>query len=257
MRVAGTVRGEDAKPLKSGSFKQALHQVKGAARTDAGRVNPVGRTGTNPGVAVSSRVRVASAQRARVDGRPGPGTPEGLALSRQQMHADAGRLLTDRRDGQGHQNERASERLLEMISRELCDAPGTSPEIARAPGPAAGLPVHGPSESSAGGSAPLPYGLEGVRSGRSPAGPETAATRAASALELVTKIEAFVRSQRPALALTLNSGFGTKVEIERLGPKQVAVKVHGRGGPPAPEDLARLRDELRARGLTLSALSVS
>jgi hypothetical protein len=85
-----------------------------------------------------------------------------------------------------------------------------------------------------------------------------AAAHAAQAVELIEKIEIFVRSQRPALALTLNNSLGARVEIERIGPKEIALKVVGTGGiPPNAEDLGRIREEMKARGLKVGALSVA
>lgn len=81
--------------------------------------------------------------------------------------------------------------------------------------------------------------------------------KAASAVQLIEKIEAFVKSQRPGLSLTLDGSIGARVEIERLGPKEVALRVVGKNGPPAPEDIGRIREEMRARGLKVGALSVA
>jgi hypothetical protein len=81
--------------------------------------------------------------------------------------------------------------------------------------------------------------------------------KAASAVELIEKIETFMKSSRPALAITLQGSLGARVEIERLGPKEVAVRVVGKNGPPSAEDIGRIRDEIRARGLKVGALSVA
>ncbi|MBL8952282.1 MAG: hypothetical protein JNK82_16000 [Myxococcaceae bacterium] len=89
------------------------------------------------------------------------------------------------------------------------------------------------------------------------AGKNDSESKAASAVELIEKIETFVKSQRPGLALTLDGSLGARVEIERLGPKEVAIRVVGKNGPPAPEDIGRIREEMRARGLKVGALSVA
>ncbi|MEO6119208.1 MAG: hypothetical protein ABIP12_00855, partial [Terriglobales bacterium] len=49
--------------------------------------------------------------------------------------------------------------------------------------------------------------------------------KAAKAIALIERIETFVRSQRPGLALTLNNSLGAHVEIERIGPKEIALKL--------------------------------
>jgi hypothetical protein len=83
-------------------------------------------------------------------------------------------------------------------------------------------------------------------------------TRAAQAMALIEKIELFVRSaERPSLALTLNNSLGARVEIERLGPQEVALRLVGQRGPPSPEAVGRIRDALYARGLRLAAISVA
>jgi hypothetical protein len=87
--------------------------------------------------------------------------------------------------------------------------------------------------------------------------PDTEATRATQAVALIERIETFVKSQRPALALTLNNSLGAHVEIERIGPREVALKLVGHRGPPSADTVSRIRDELRARGIKVGALSVA
>ncbi len=82
-------------------------------------------------------------------------------------------------------------------------------------------------------------------------------TKAAQAVALIERIELFVKSQRPGLALTLNNSLGAHVEIERMGPREIALKLVGHRGPPSAEAVSRIRDELRARGLKVGALSVA
>lgn len=82
--------------------------------------------------------------------------------------------------------------------------------------------------------------------------------RAAQAVALIERIELFVKAaKRPALELTLNNSLGARVEIERLGPGEVAIKLVGQRGPPSPDTVSRIRDELRARGLKVAAMSVA
>lgn len=84
----------------------------------------------------------------------------------------------------------------------------------------------------------------------------TPEVRAAQAAALIERIDTFVRSQRPALALTLNNSLGARVEIEKLGPGRIALKLVGQNGPPNADTVNRIRDELEARGLKVGALSV-
>jgi hypothetical protein len=80
--------------------------------------------------------------------------------------------------------------------------------------------------------------------------------KAEQALALIEKIEVFVKSQRPSMALTLNNSLGTKVEIERVGPKQIALKLLGQKGPVSVETVSRIKDELARRGLTVTSFRV-
>ncbi|MFP2911240.1 hypothetical protein ACLESD_40685 [Pyxidicoccus sp. 3LFB2] len=44
------------------------------------------------------------------------------------------------------------------------------------------------------------------------------------------------------------------MEVERTGPREVALRIQGRRGPLPTEELSRLRDALEARGLRLRSL---
>jgi hypothetical protein len=64
-----------------------------------------------------------------------------------------------------------------------------------------------------------------------------------------------VKSQRPALSLSLRGALDATVEVERTGPREVALRIiQGRNGPLPSEDVARLREALEARGLRLRSL---
>jgi hypothetical protein len=85
----------------------------------------------------------------------------------------------------------------------------------------------------------------------------TPEVRAAQAAALIERIDTFVRGQRPALALTLNNSLGARVELEKLGPGRIALRLVGQSGPPSPDTVNRIREELEARGLKIGALSVA
>ena len=60
------------------------------------------------------------------------------------------------------------------------------------------------------------------------------------------------------LSVMFSAGaFQAEVLLERTGPREVAVMVRGKNGPPPPQELARLREELQRRGLKLSSLSIT
>ena len=93
------------------------------------------------------------------------------------------------------------------------------------------------------------------------AGARAAATqntlRAHYALRLTKQICAFVKSERPTAKMTLNNALAAKVEIERVGPNEVALTVVGHHGPPSPESVTRIREEMASRGLRIAVLAVA
>ena len=138
------------------------------------------------------------------------------------------------------QAEKVDARVLSLIVKELESAfDGEPPHVERAAN------CDGKSQPFRADAPPPP-----VKSAEAPA-------RAEQAVALIERIETFVRSSRPALALTLNNSLGARVEIERLGPGQVALKLIGQKGPPSADAVSRIREELRARGLKVGALSVA
>ena len=151
---------------------------------------------------------------------------------------------------------RRKERVVELITRELVAAFEDGGAAA-----ANDLP-HKPSSAPHPG-VQAPQGYPADASSAKPQIPsgeleKLSGDRAAQAVALIEKIEVFVKStQRPALELTLNNSLGARVEIERLGPGEVALKLVGKRGPPPPEAVSRIRDELAARGLKVAAMSVA
>jgi len=175
------------------------------------------------------------------------------------MGADASKLSQARADGLGAQEERIDRRVLELIVKEL--SVELTPDWGARGGSGGG---GGP------GAQPEPDGkrdrsprLEGDGASAGAANPPTEnrsttrPTRAPAAVELVRRIETFLKSERPALALTIGGTLNARVELERTGRQQVAVKVAGTNGPPPPGEIARIREEIAARGLKLSSLSVA
>jgi hypothetical protein len=150
---------------------------------------------------------------------------------------------------------RRKERVVELITRELVAAFDDGGAAA-----ANDLPQK-PSSAHPGAQAPQGYPADASSAKPQPPSGElekASGDRAAQAVALIEKIEVFVKStQRPALELTLNNSLGARVEIERLGPGEVALKLVGKRGPPPPEAVNRIRDELAARGLKVAAMSVA
>ncbi|RKH58839.1 hypothetical protein [Corallococcus llansteffanensis] len=179
------------------------------------------------------------------------GSPETLRQARQGMHVEMQRLGTVRQEAQAEGHEQATHRASDLIARELERSLRSEARPA---------PVQAPTPSSTrtdspAGSAPLASVTEG-RGAAVGAGPasSTPVAQVESMLALIEKIEVFVKSQRPALGLSLRGSLEATVEVERTGPREVALRIQGRHGPVPTEDVARLRDALEARGLRLSVL---
>jgi hypothetical protein len=72
------------------------------------------------------------------------------------------------------------------------------------------------------------------------------------ALALVERIERFVRSGRPSLALTLRGGAG-ELEVQRVARGAIALRLSS-PRPPSANELGELRQALEARGLSVRSL---
>ncbi len=87
-----------------------------------------------------------------------------------------------------------------------------------------------------------------------PAAPTSVAEeRVDRAMALVERIDRFVRSGRPALALTLRGGLPGRLELQRVGPGVISLRLSS-PRPPAPSELGELRQALEARGLSVQSL---
>ncbi|MBZ4415979.1 hypothetical protein [Myxococcus sp. RHSTA-1-4] len=255
-------------PSESGAAKQAPDGArfkKALQQADPRRMPPRGTTPEVPGTARPgvSAVRAPALPLARASSpvvataRGALASPENLVRTRQVMHLEAQRLGTFRSEASTQVQERTEQRVTELIARELSRdlrAPPPPPLEARPP-PGATSPEPGrhgmdapPQESRA---------VASVAAGgasASGAGEPGPGARTEAALELIERIEVFVKSQRPALSLSLRGGLDATVEVERTGPREVALRIQGRNGPLPSEDLARLREGLEARGLRLRSL---
>jgi hypothetical protein len=202
------------------------------------------------------RATVATGQ-AVAHARSALATPENLGRVRQGMNAESHRLQNTRAEAQSVAHERTEHRVTELIARELTR--DLRPEPASAPG--AARPASPPSVETERGTAPeeaSPSTGE-VRMGAASAGvssPEApdAQLKAQAALELIERIEVFVKSQRPALKMSLGGALNATVEVERTGPREVALRIQGRQGPVPSEELSRIREALEAKGLRLRSL---
>lgn len=246
-------------------FQQALQQV-GPRRTTPGGAPPRGTTatprtgGTPPSGAPGGFSVRAPASTARATGpvlataRGALASPENLGRTRQAMHSEAQRLGTVRGEAGAQVQERTEQRLTDLVARELARDFRAPPPPAPEARPPPGTPS--PPERQQGADAPVTESRAMTQGSPGAASVEevSPASRAEAALELIERIEVFVKSQRPALSLSLRGGLDATVEVERTGPREVALRIQGRRGPLPSEDVARLRDALEARGLRLRSL---
>ncbi|WP_141619501.1 hypothetical protein [Myxococcus sp. AB036A] len=255
-REPTTGSGQTKSSADGERFKKALDEADARStqpRPQRSGLSPrsAARTGPTPTLLARAAGPVLTAQRGAVS------SPESLGLKRQAMHVEVQRLGTVRSESQALGQERTEQRLHDLIARELSKdlrpALPVQPEARPAPGPPPPdekRPLQEPMGSenatavtaSAGGAA------------HAPAEEVNPAARAEAAMALIERIEVFVKSQRPALSMSLHGHLDATVEVERTGPREVSLRIQGRHRPVAAEDLSRLRDALEARGLKLSSL---
>jgi uncharacterized membrane protein len=255
MKVDGRNEAAPARPASEpGRFQEALKK----APPEAAKV-PV-RPGQTARAAVATTRgaagTVATAGLARTPQRGAFASAEHLGQVRQGMNTESHRLRDVR--GEAHQTsqERMHQRLTDLVARELTREPRAEPPAARShpvlqglePPPAPSTPLE--ALSAAGGTSP------GAAGAKAPEPPNPEA-RVQAALELIEKIEVFVKSQRPALAMHLGGTLDATVEVERTGEREVALRILGRRGRLPQKDLARIREALAERGLKLSAFVTS
>ncbi|WP_256572004.1 hypothetical protein [Myxococcus guangdongensis] len=180
-------------------------------------------------------------------------SPERLGMARQAMHVESHRLGTVRSEAQVVNQERTEQRLTELVVREVSRQAAQLPSM-REPSPRA-EPVLGDGARAA---PTQEVALPEVRpsaSASTGASPPEPPSRVESTLEVIERIEVLVKSQRPALSLSVRGSLHATVEVERTGPREVALRIQGHQGPVPDTELTRLRDALEARGLRLRSLS--
>ncbi|GEN09367.1 hypothetical protein SAMN05443572_10918 [Myxococcus fulvus] len=181
-------------------------------------------------------------------------SPERLGMARQAMHVESYRLGTVRSEAQGVNQERTEQRLTELVVREVSRQAAHFPTTRESSSPRT-EPV--PVDSSR----PVPTQEGTLPEARQSASASTGASppeppsRVESTLEVIERIEVLVKSQRPALSLSVRGSLHATVEVERTGPREVALRIQGHQGPVPDTELTRLRDALEARGLRLRSLS--
>ncbi|HEY1334749.1 MAG TPA: hypothetical protein VGF31_10875, partial [Myxococcaceae bacterium] len=230
-------RGEQPRPPRQ-RFEETLR-----ART--------GRSTRRPPIPPRQE-RKATAGRPLHDGLradPTPGELRGLA--RREMDRGARQRVADGRAATSQATGRLEVRSADLLRAALRteEALRTQPVAPASPTP---VDVFAPCTSEA--------SLVGAGVQAAP-GPVASASvpgtegRVERALALVERIERFVRSGRPSLALTLRGAAPARLEVERVAPGAVSLRLSSTRPPPASE-LRELRQALEARGLSVSSFDV-
>lgn len=254
MKVNGRNEEAPARPAsESGRFQEALKKAPPQAAKAPARPIPAAR---NTGATVrGATAAVPTAGLARTPQRAAFASAEHLGQVRQGMNAEAHRLRDVCGEAQQTSQERMHQRLTDLVARELAREPRAEPGSSHstplspeAETPPATSPVEAPSAAEG----PHRGGVEGAATrAPEPANPEA---RVQATLELIEKLEVFVKSQRPALAMRLGGALDATVEVERTGEREVALRIQGRRGGLPQKELLRIREALAERGLKLSAL---
>lgn len=247
-------RSESTQP-----FKALLDEVRRTSSNPPGLKKKPDSTppAIAPVKADASRAATQKIARATVVAAQTQATAHATVQARASVEREAGRLesarahhvttaenhTTARAESTESAEQKTNARVVDLIVKELVA------EFETRPGGAASQKVGNPLQPISSLNE-LPFALP------APQPRPTPEVRAAQAAALIERIDTFVRSQRPALALTLNNSLGARVEIEKLGPGRIALKLVGQNGPPDADTVNRIRDELEARGLKVGALSV-
>ncbi|MFY1825456.1 hypothetical protein ACN47A_06035 [Myxococcus fulvus] len=180
-------------------------------------------------------------------------SPERLGLVRQAMHVESHRLGAVRSEAQGVNQERTEQRLTELVVREVSRQAAQLPTTRESSPRTEPIPVDSPRPApTQEGTLPEARQSASASTGASPTEPPS---RAESTQEVIERIEVLVKSQRPALSLSVRGSLHATVEVERTGPREVTLRIQGHQGPVPETELTRLRDALEARGLRLRSLS--
>lgn len=178
-----------------------------------------------------------------------PGERRGQA--RLEMDASARQRVADGAVATSQATGRLAGRTAELLRAALGREDAARWEASSAPAP--GERAH-PGQ----GAEPVSPRAESAASGVGPSGETTAPApvdggRVERALALVERIERFVRSGRPSLALTLRGGLPGRLELQRVSPGAISIRLSSTR-PPSPAELSVLRQALEARGLSVRSL---
>ncbi len=177
-----------------------------------------------------------------------PGEQRGLA--RREMDRAARHRLADGQTASAQATGRLEARTAELLRAALRTEETVRTEhAARVPPAGAFTPRTSDAPPAGMGvpSAPGPVASASVRGNQE---------RAERALALVERIERFVRSGRPSLALTLAGSTPGRLEVHRVARGAVSLRLSS-ARPPPPSELRELRQALEARGLSVRSLETA
>lgn len=242
----------EPRPTAAQPFKKLLDEARKAPRTPPGLTAKAGATSSAKAApnaphqpAVVAPAQTLAVARGRIEAEA-----DRLGIARAHHASTADAASTARLANTESAEQKTSTRIVDLIVKELVA------EFETRPGGAASTKVGNPVQPiSSLNEVPFHVGASSATLAQRAA--QTAEVRANQAAALIERIDTFVRSQRPALALTLNNSLGARVEIEKLGPGRIALRLIGQNGPPNADTINRIRDELTARGLKVGALSVA
>lgn len=194
---------------------------------------------------------------ARKPGMPLPGPPQridrkpthattALAHVRSVMHVEAQRLLIHRAQSHALHEGLSSQRMLELLDKELqrpLTASRANNTVDEGGAPSTKMPLPERGQVSPG-QAPQPGSLTSGKTGVTLSGPHPA-------LAVLEKIEWMVRQARPTLSLQLFGPRGPCVELFRKGKGVIGLRLAAGPALP-PRFLEQLDEALWARSLKLS-----
>ncbi|QRK07586.1 hypothetical protein JQX13_47600 [Archangium violaceum] len=254
MKVDGHNEAAPARPASDKKrFQEALKKTPPNAVKTPARGGPTPRTSLAPTRAATATV--ATNGLARTPRQGAFASAEHLGQVRQGLNVEAHRLREVRGEAQQANQEQVRQRVTDLIARELTREPSAEPVAPHAPLPSPTQetrPTTPPLEAAALSGATGPGGASAGA-----VETQSSEARVQATLELIEKIDVFVKSQRPALAMRLGGSLDATVEVERTGEREVALRIQGRRGPLPQKELARIRGALAERGLKLSAFHSS
>ncbi|HSP80991.1 MAG TPA: hypothetical protein VLQ93_20885, partial [Myxococcaceae bacterium] len=232
MKVNGRDEAAPARPAPDkGRFQQALQRTgkgkeagkgpgrpgalppaPGAQRPGTPSAPPRVSAGAGPTRLLPTGTQVAAGP-ARLFAGGSFASAEHLGQVRQKLQVEVHRLQEVRSESHQVSQERGEQRMTELLSRELARELRAEPAPRSTPHPPGPEPTASPApqeatsaleETRAGGAGRAPLELRDTKS------PEA---RLQATLELVERIEVFVKSQRPALSLKLGGALDATVEV--------------------------------------------